>query len=733
MASLQHKHHKYNLTSKDNMGNTNNNMRMKRLMFLKRRAATHQPLNDDGDDCNQVCDPNKTVDRTEEDLANNADDESLSNIQIKYCLVNSEDSKDHHENVAAAVRCIYGCDDDNPSDVKISYSVAQAKIAPSELKSNQDLLKQPAVAAMNIAKASGTATGGVIVDDAWDREAAMELAKASSFSNCITKRPSFPTGDYDLDMAISALEMPVANRDFNTTTRQVNKPTTTPMSTSTADHVSLLALDRDSTLKERALAAMEMLKANSFFAKHDVSISPSENSYITNNGATHKSIFISENDLNLIASESLAWQVDSLKTAENSPTSEASLKDIDIVITESSEEDGTGGAGNEGKISSLLNDFSFNFKQMINNTFTSEEDSVRSDDSSQNGSLPALQDFEELNDGDSKSNDGNIVVDCNSAGGNDMVEQEKKAGDKKPAAKRFVMGIAKVVRGRTRLNRSRSDSISSTNTKNSKVSAHSMNNDADPNEMWFEMDECSLENESSSRKRSESMSSKSSISEDESFPSLNQNNTSMQSIKKLTMSIVTMSIGDKLKKLNWSRSSSVGSAHSTGDNSIPTLHDDVSVPELMDDDASVPYDDTSLDESGSFLCSPQTHLNSPTSTDEVESLGALDSSFHSSGHSDASDASGSYESDEEDIEDKDESMIHSLLASMKQLGNSINPNEEEDHQSESADLSSENVNPNVQRHSKDKATFSINNRFSPSKESLGLEMIAHPELLHKYD
>lgn len=697
MASLQHKHHKYNYTTKSNAAK--NRLRINRLALLNRRAGTsrHQPLRDDNstiepavsneDDYNRVCYSEEQIEdalqskdtiSTVDQMDDSADVPSMNNIQINYSLVISE-----------------------------SNGTNETK------KYTSDPAKQRAITAMQMAKISSGATSSGLNEVPTWRSDLMDVAEASSFGSSLTDPTSYPTGNRKLDRAINAITPLDVPKDITAAGKPM-QPSATLMSFQTADHVPFLNLDQDSSLKDRALAVMEMLKVNSYFTKHGPTVSA-----------------ISPFGADVIASESLSWQVDSLKSVETTPKSEvSSVRDIDIVVTESQEEGDTPEAG---KISTLLNDFSFTVKQMINDTFT-DGNLVHSDGISAAVSMPTLQ-----NPPHEERDNSNDTVANTKTEGDTATDGSAKA--REPASRRFSMGIANVIKSKK--GRMRSDSLSSTGSCGSVDGSVTSMNEAGGNvspaglTQRFSIPPASIKSKGFNRMRSNSIGSTSSNnSKDSSIPSLPEaeQNPSMNSIKKFKMNI-----SRNFKKLNWSRTSSTSQS---SDNSVPSLHDDESIPEQLDEDVSLPWleddDEVSFENDGELdPCSPVSYLNSPVSaqSDEYASSPTVNSSSHSIDHSESSDddtsSIGSDQSscsDTETIDDNNnQSMILAALAQLK-LGLKSSLNDKV-----AGYVAADNAKSSAQTDRKEGKEFSMNNKFSPSKEMLGLEMIAHPALLHKYD
>lgn len=768
MASLQHKHHKYNFTSKSNAAN--NRLRMNRLALLKRRAGTlaHQRLKDEDseiesalsneDAYNQVCYPAEQNEDVQSrvksgniDKKNDStDDSSMSNIHINYCLATSESVCDTRDDYAPTNGI-----DARKGSISTSCTIAHAEGGTSEMKTYQyDSIKQRVITAM--AKASSSTKSGSDETPTRNSKTATEIAGASSFISSLTDPTSYPTGNQELDRFITSITSMDIPKDIAAASQQ-KQSSATPMSFQTADHVPLLNLDKDSSLKDRALAVMEMLKVNGYFTK---------------NGPTQSAI--SPYGADAIASETLSWQVSSLKSAENTPKSEgSSVKDIDIVITESQDE---GGTDEGGKVSTLLNDFSVTVKQMINDTFTSDGhsdssqvDSLKSAENAPKSEGSSVKDIDivitesqdERDTGEAGNvstllNDFSVTVTHSSATGDSIpslrdppddehhsatgtVPDIKNEGDTTtdglteacgPAKRRISLGIAKVIKRKK--SRTRSDSLSSAGSHGcfdgsiSSVNEAGVNASSPRHRQRFSMSLGGIKPRGSNRMRSDSIGSISSTySKDSSIM-----DPSMHSFKKLTMNI-----SNNFKRLHWSRTSSTSQS---SDNSVPSLYDDESLPEQVDEDVSLPSlddDEVSFENYIEPEPSPPVFLSSPVTvqSDQYAYSSALDSSNHSIDQSESSDDSSSTSSDQSSCSGTEtidginnQSMILTALTKLG-LKNSTTD--------KIADyVTQENAKLNVQKDTmQENKEFSINDKFSPSKETLGLEMIAHPALLHKYD
>ena len=686
----------HNLSKRD-MPNSNDNLKVKHLALLKRRAeSAHQSLNDE-ETCivsiakEQRCDvQNHSIDdepslsyikinccpsandvetcivsiakeQSCDEQNDSIDDEpSLSNIKIN-CCPETDDVETCIESIAKEQSCDvqnHSIDDEpSLSNVKIDYCLAKSEDACEPKDEHENDIGRTIDIAYSVA---------------YSEETVQKPEKAIALMKTETPRRKTEIADAD----------------------NVKQHSKIPMSTQAEERISSLDLDQE-------------------VSRYNIKDEPTNSSSI-------------------MVSESLARRVDFLKSGESAPKSEASgTSDIDRFVTEESQEDTNVNDDNVGKVSSLMNDFSFTFNQMMNNTFTSDEASVRSFGSSNEESKT-----------DNKENLGvaSTMADC------------KK---KKKSTKRFPMSFRNV---NTR-NKSgkRTDSLSSAGSRDTLDGFKRF----------------SVKGKGRKHKRGVSTNSASSN---------NSEHTSVQSKNVPSIKKFTMSLGNKV---NWRR---------TNNTSINNISDDGSVPKplLEDNEINSSFLDSDESDSDSFLISP-----SSMEFDQYEYHAAGNQSIDHSSSSDESVSSDSSDEFEEyaeyvgrvfvttlssmelglkrsmsDIElglrnnmlDKMEKSIHNKPVDRAKnadsnaidfsMNNEFRSHEECGENTQSHVLTAlssteiglrnsmsekiekiihnklvdrdENADPNV-------TDFSMDDKTIASSETLGLEMIAHSELLQKYN
>ena len=658
-------------------------MRVKHISFLKRRGnLAHQRLEDDDSmvesftsyDYNRECYPHNGGGR---DIA------KFLSKQPDVCHTNTLSTCDTRDDLESAASAQINQNSiDVISDIKITCTRStgsadadcQNSMNQSAVTSNKcsDFYREPSWDTVTKQRAMKTSQDS-IKPCAVSSSKCSDLCRETSCDTVTKQRTDTVSFDSVLDQAITALDTTFKRDNTTCTLADKKNLTIAPSSFETAEHVALLKLTKDSSFSHRAAAAMEMLKVNSYFTKPNMATSPgsagqrfgstSDNVISSESLAWQLSPFvedllpsksqesISPMSADIVTSESLAWQM-SLKTHKNTPNNTAnSFGDIDIVVTES-QEDENSAEPQVGKISSLLNDFSFTIKQMINTTCSDE--SVRSVHSFED-SLVSLEDRD-----DYESKNANV------AAANFDVNDEVR-GHSNSVVEHFAMKSAETSSKRKGNRDSSSTKSEYSSDTNSDCSDHNSTVGG------FVMKIVGA----ATKRKNPRLSTASDYSSDSNNDASEHNSSSerfvMRADAKWKSTRDSLSIASKdsidsaapgtfiMKKKNRGDSLS-----STSDFSVP--------PELVDD-----YDDAE---------------NNMYSSEDLEScsLISLDSSNNSE-DDDISESGGSFGSKQSD------------------------------------ELFTGNSNANRQQHTR----FDFENRFSPSQETIGLEMIANPALLFKYN
>eukprot|EP00956_Cyclotella_meneghiniana_P022185 scaffold41515_cov74-Cyclotella_meneghiniana.AAC.3 len=608
---------------------------------------------------------------------------SLSKQPTDICHTNTVSTCDTRDDLdSAASAKISQNSIDVMSDIKITCTRSTSS-SDAYMKMNQNCRQQSAVPSSKYTD--------FYREPSWDtattKQQAMKASQdsmkqctdTSSKCNDLYQKPSCDTvtkqrsntASFDsvLDQAITALDTTFKRDNTTSTTADKKSPTITPASFETADHVALLKLSKDSSLSHRAAAAMEMLKVNSYFTKQN--IATSTGSAKESFGSTSNNVISSESlawqlspfddellpsksqesispmSADIVTSESLAWQI-SFKSHENTSKNEvSSVKDIDIVVTDS-HDDGNSVESKVGKISSLLNDFSFTLKQMINITCSDE-------------SVNSVHSFEDslvsLEDGDDHERKKSNVASANFGMDGEVEGCSKSIGE------RFVM---KSDGAPTKRKCSR-DSLSTTSDYSS-----DSNNDASGHNSTAKR--FIMKNDVAATKRKntrDSFSTASDYSSDSNNDSSEQNSALeqrfiMRADAKWNRTRDSLSVASKDSIDNNSEASSrsftaSGKCVAKKSNRCDSLSSNFSVPPELEDD---------FDNDGKKLYA----------SDDLESCSMVSSNSSNISREEDSDTDESF-----DMEDSDENFTKNT------------------------------------------------NRSSLSKETLGLEMIANPALLFKYN